>query len=162
MRETIITVLVGLTMLLGLLGIVIPVLPDLLLIWIGALAYGLLIGWGSIGPWLFALITLIGVIGALAEGWTTGAGARAGGASWQSVLVGLVLGVLGFIVLFPWGFLVGFLVGTFLVELWRHRKLDHAAKAVAGTGLGYGASFVVKFSFGVVMIGVWLVWVVAG
>ncbi|HHH83445.1 MAG TPA: DUF456 domain-containing protein, partial [Chloroflexi bacterium] len=51
--EVLFTVLLGLGMLIGLVGVVIPVLPDIILIWLSALLYGLLVGWGDKGPWLF-------------------------------------------------------------------------------------------------------------
>ncbi len=162
MRDTIVTILVGLTMLLGLIGIVIPILPDLLLIWGAALVYGLVVGWGTIGPWMFAVITLLGILGGLAEGWVTGVGARKGGASLWSVVGGFALSLVGLVVLGPLGFLIGLLLGIFLLELFRHRNVKHAARATTGTGLGYGASFVVKFIFGLGMIAAWLVWVFAG
>ncbi len=149
-------------MLLGLIGIIVPILPDLLLVWGGALAYGLIVGWGTIGPWMFAVITLLGILGGLAEGWVTGVGARKGGASLWSVLGGFALGLVGLIVLGPLGFLTGLLLGIFLLELYRHRDAKNAARATAGTGLGYGASFLVKFLFGLGMIAAWLIWVFAG
>ena len=40
MNETLVTILAGATMLVGLVGIVVPVLPGLVLIWLGALGYG--------------------------------------------------------------------------------------------------------------------------
>ena len=122
MRDTIVTILVGLTMLLGLIGIVIPILPDLLLMWGGALAYGLIVGWGTIGPWMLAVITLLGILGGLAEGWVTGVGARKGGASLWSVVGGFALSIVGLVVLGPLGFLIGLLLGIFLLELFRHRE----------------------------------------
>jgi len=47
--QTLVTVIAGLLMLTGLLGVVIPVLPDVVLIWAAALGYGLIVGWGSWG-----------------------------------------------------------------------------------------------------------------
>src|SRR3970040_2381567 len=45
------------------------------------LAYGLLVGWGTWGPWLFALMTLGGLVALAAEVALSTAGARVGGAS---------------------------------------------------------------------------------
>ncbi len=160
MAEAIVTVLVGLTMLVGLAGVFLPLLPDMLIIWMAALGYGLLVGWGQWGPWLFGLITLLGAIGAIAEIWVSGAGARRAGASVWGILGGLALGAVGLVFFTPLGGVLGLLLGTFVVEAVRLRDPSQAAKAMLGMGLGYGASFGVRLVLGMVMIGVWILWVV--
>ena len=143
----------------GMVGTFIPFFPDLLLIWGAALGYGLLVGWGEWGPWLFGLITLLGVAGILAETYVGGAGARMAGASYKAIFAGLILGTIGLFVLPPFGLIIGLLAGTFLVELLRLRDWRQAGRAMLGMGLGYGASFGVKLAFGALMIGAWLAWV---
>ena len=160
MAEVIVTILVGLTMLIGLAAVFLPLLPDMLIIWIAALGYGLFTGWGAWGPWLFGLITLLGAIGAIAEIWVSSAGARHAGASAWGILGGLVLGVVGLIFFTPLGGVVGLLVGTFVVEALRLKDPSQAAKAMLGMGLGYGASFGVRLVLGMAMIGAWILWVV--
>src|SRR4030042_782820 len=78
----------GLFMLIGLIGTLLPAVPDLVLIWATALGYGLLAGWGDWGPWLFAGISLLCGVGLLAEVLTSSAGARIGGASVWSIIGG--------------------------------------------------------------------------
>jgi len=156
------TVLAGILMLAGMVGIFIPFFPDLLLIWAAALGYGLLVGWGGWGPWLFGLITLLGVVGILAETYVGGAGARMAGASYKAIFAGLILGTIGLFVLPPFGLIIGLLVGTFVAEYIRLRDWRQAGRAMLGMGLGYGASFGVKLVFGALMIGAWLVWVTTG
>lgn len=156
------TILAGALMLAGLVGIFIPFFPDLILIWGAALGYGLLVGWGEWGPWLFGLITLLGALGILAETYVGGAGARVAGASYKAIAAGLVLGFIGLFILPPLGMIIGLLLGTFLVEYWRLRDWRQAGRAMLGMGLGYGASFGVKLVFGALMIGTWLAWVLVG
>jgi uncharacterized protein YqgC (DUF456 family) len=158
--ELAVTIGVALLMTLGLLGVFIPIIPDLLLVWIGALAYGLILGWGRFGPWLFAGITLLGLIGIAAEVWVSGWGARRGGASTWSTIGGLVIGLVALIVLGPLGFLIGLLGSIFGLEWLRHRNTEQAAQATIGTGVGYGASFVVKLLLALGMILLWIIWVV--
>jgi uncharacterized protein YqgC (DUF456 family) len=160
--ETAIVVLVAGIMLIGLIGVLVPILPDIILIWLGALAYGVLAGWGSMGGWLFAGITLLGVIGVLAEVWASSVGARVGGASLWGILGGLALGLIGLIVLPPFGAVIGLLLGTFLVEAWRMRDMGQAARGTLGMGIGYGMSFVVKLLMGLGMIGLWVGWLLRG
>jgi uncharacterized protein YqgC (DUF456 family) len=132
------------------------------LIWGAALAYGILAGWGEWGGWIFGLICLLAVVGLAADIWVSGTAARLGGASFWAIAAGLILGLIGLVFFTPIGGLIGLLVGTFLVEYLRRRDLDHATRASASIGLGYGLAFVVKFGFGTLMAGLWVAWVIVG
>ena len=158
MNPSLVTLLVALAMLTGIVGSVIPVLPDVVLIWGAGLVYGLAVGWGTWGPWLFAGMTILGVLALLAEVWMSGAGARAGGASIWGILAGFALGAVGLIFFTPIGGFVGLLLGTFLVEYLRLGDRQLALKAVFGAGLGFGVSFVVKLGLCLAMGGLWVVW----
>ena len=156
--EILVSILVGLMMLFGLLGSIIPFLPDVVLIWASALLYGLVVGWGQSGGWLFGVISVLGMIGLLSDAWVSGAGARQGGATLLTTLGGLAIGLVGLFAASPLGFLGGILLGTFVLEYLRHRDPDQALRATFGMGIGYGASFLVKFLLGVGMIGSWVAW----
>jgi uncharacterized protein YqgC (DUF456 family) len=160
--EILLTILAGTLMLVGLLAIFLPFVPDILLIWVAALGYGLLVGWGESGPWMFAAITILGVLGGVSEAWVSGAGARKAGASLRSIVVGIIAGGIGFFFFPPLGMIVGLLGGTFLVEFLRLNDAQQAARATLGMGLGFGVSFGVKLLFGLMMIGAWIVWVLLG
>jgi len=154
-----VTFLVGMAMLAGLAGALIPWFPDILLIWGAALVYGILVGWGTWGPWLFVLMTVAALVAFIAEIAVSAAGARVGGASGWGVVAGLVLAVLGLIIFSPLGALIGLALGMLLVEGWRHRNLRKAASATAGALVGWGAAFLVKFSLAAWMVFLWGVWV---
>ncbi len=158
MSDGLITALTAVVMVVGLISVAIPVLPDMAFIWLAALGYGLLVGWGEQGPWLFALITLLGLIGAAIEVLGSSVGGKLGGASLWSILGGFALGVVGLIFFTPVGGVVGLLPGTFLVEYWRSKDARQAARGTLGMGLGFGASFVVKFLLALGMVAAWVVW----
>ncbi len=160
MTDVIVSILVGLAMLVGLIGSILPFLPDIVLIWVGALMYGLVVGWGESGGWLFGIISILGLIGLLSDAWVSGAGARQGGATVLTTLGGLAVGLIGLFAAGPLGFLGGILLGTFVLEYLRHQDPDKALKATLGMGVGYGASFIVKFLLGLGMIGAWVVWLI--
>ncbi|OGO15252.1 MAG: hypothetical protein A2Z14_14520 [Chloroflexi bacterium RBG_16_48_8] len=162
MSTILIVIFTGIVMLFGLLGVLLPMIPDLIIIWGAALGYGLLVGWGESGPWLFGAITVFGLIGVVSEIWMSGMGGKLGGASLKSILVGVILGFLGFIFLTPIGGLVLLLVGTFTMEYYRLGNAEAALKGMLGVGLGYGASFGVKLLLGIAMIGLWVLWVIIG
>jgi len=159
MNETLVTILAGATMLVGLVGIVVPVLPGLVLIWLGALGYGLLAGWGGSGPWLFALITLLGAAGTGAEIWVTSAGARVAGASMWSVAAGVALALFGIVFFNLVGAVIGLVVGTLVAEYYRLRDWRKAITSAGGTAAGCGVSYGVKMLLGLMMIGAWVAWV---
>lgn len=146
-------------MLVGLAGVVVPILPDAALIWLAALGYGLLVGWGQWGGYLFALITVLGAVAAAAEIWGGGLGARAGGASFWGIVGGFLLGFIGLVFFSPIGGVLGLLAGTFLVEWWRLRDSRLAAKGMLGVGVGYGMAFFAKLVLALAMISAWLIWV---
>jgi uncharacterized protein YqgC (DUF456 family) len=162
MSKTLVTVLAAVVMLLGLAGVVLPALPGLALIWLAALGYGLLAGWGASGPWLFGLITLLGLAGLGSELWVTSAGARVAGASGWSVLAGIVLGLIGLLFFSPIGAVIGLTLGILGGEYLRLRDWRKALSAAGGTLAGCGVSYGVKLLLGMVMIGAWVAWVLIG
>jgi len=159
MNQTLAAILAGVVMLLGLVGIVAPVLPGLTLIWLAALGYGLLAGWGASGPWLFALITLLGAAGVGSEIWVTGAGTRISGASMWSVAAGVALALFGIVFLNLVGAVIGLVVGTLVAEFYRLRDWRRALASAGGTAAGCGVSYVMKMLLGLMMIGAWVAWV---
>ena len=162
MSKTLVTVLAAVVMLLGLAGVVLPALPGLTLIWLAALGYGLLAGWGASGPWLFGLITLLGLAGLGSELWVTSAGARVAGASGWSVLAGIVLGLIGLLFFSPIGAVIGLTLGILGGEYLRLKDWRKALSAAGGTLAGCGVSYGVKLLLGIVMIGAWAAWVLIG
>ncbi len=162
MDQQAVTFLVGMAMLAGLAGVLIPWFPDILLIWGAGLVYGILVGWGTWGPWLFVLMTVAALVGFVAEVAVSVAGARVGGASGWGILAGLMLAVVGMIVFSPLGALIGLALGMLLVEGWRQRNLRKAAAATLGAVIGWGASFLVKFSLSLWMVLLWGAWVTLG
>ncbi len=161
-QDEAITFFIGLVMLVGVAGVIVPWFPDIVLIWGAGLAYGWLVGWGTWGPWLFAVMTLSGVAGLAAEVGLTSAGARVGGASGWAIAGGVLLGAIGLIVFPPLGALAGLALGILLVEGWRRRNVRQGLRATAGAMAGWGASFVVKFSLALWMVLLWGVWVTVG
>jgi uncharacterized protein YqgC (DUF456 family) len=146
----------------GVAGVIVPWFPDILLIWGAGLAYGLLVGWGAWGPWLFVMMSAAALVGLAAEVGLTSAGARAGGASGWAIVAGVLLAVVGLILFPPLGALAGLALGILLVEGWRRRNMRQAVRATVGAMAGWGASFVVKLSLALWMVLLWGVWVTVG
>jgi uncharacterized protein YqgC (DUF456 family) len=147
-----------LVMLVGLAGLVVPVFPGIVVIWLAALGYGLVAGFGRLGAVLFAIISLLMLMGILADNLLMGARARQSGASWWSIGGALLAGVVGTILFPPIGGLIGALAALLLIEYARAGDWQQALEASKGLALGCGWAFVVRFALGLVMIGLWGVW----
>lgn len=149
-------------MLLGLAGLLVPALPGLLIIWLAALGYGLIAGFGTWGYWLFGLITLLGIAGGFIDNLFMAAGAKMGGASWWSVVAAGALALIGFLLFPPFGGIVGGLLGILLVEFYRLRDWRKAWAATKGMALGCGGGLLARLAIGALMIVAWGVWVRVG
>jgi uncharacterized protein YqgC (DUF456 family) len=147
-----------LVMVVGLVGTVLPGLPSIELIWLATLGYGFFSGWGAWGPWLFALLTVILIIGEFVMWWLGNTTARQTGASWQAIGASIVLGIIGMFVIPIVGALIGAMLGVFLVEFYRRRNWREALKATTGVLWGTGLSFGAQVVIAIVMMGIWGLW----
>jgi uncharacterized protein len=145
-------------MLIGLAGLLIPIFPGIPVIWLAALGYGVVTGFTTLGTVLFVLITLMMLVGITIDNVLMGAGARQGGASWLSIIVGMIAGVAGTLLFPPVGGIIAAPAVILLLEYSRGRDWDKAWRATRGLALGWGLSFLVRFGIGLLMIGTWLVW----
>ncbi|NPV87450.1 MAG: DUF456 domain-containing protein [Anaerolineae bacterium] len=150
---------VAITMAVGLVGLIIPVLPGLTIIWAASLVYGLVTGFTWQSALIFALLTLIMLAGNLADNFIMGASARAGGASWLSIVIALIAGVIGTLLLPPIGGILAALLGIFVVEVIRMRgDWRKALEAARNIALGCGGAVIVRSALGMLMILLWVVW----
>ena len=74
-------------MLVGLL--VIPILPGLVIIWVAALGYGLAAGFGVLGWIMFAIITVLMLVGSIVDNVLMGTSAHKEGAPWWVILLAM-------------------------------------------------------------------------
>ena len=148
--------------LVGLFGLIIPVFPGIVIIWLATLGYGIVAGFNTLGIVLFVLLTLLMLAGVLVDNVLMSVGARKGGASWLSIAAGLVAGALGTLLFPPIGGIIAAPLAVFLLEFQRLRDRDKAFTALRGLATGWGLSFIARFIIGLVMMGVWWLWVWAG
>lgn len=158
--ETIITILIVLTSFFGLFGLIIPIFPGNVVIWLAVLIYGLVFGFGSLGAIMFGIITLLMLIAVLSDNILMGANARDKGASWGSIILALLAGVIGTLILPPIGGLVAAPLVLYLMEFQRLKNEEKARQVVKALMVGWGLAFIVRFGLGVVMIGLWGIWAI--
>jgi uncharacterized protein YqgC (DUF456 family) len=154
-------VLVGLVIAVGLVGVLLPVLPGLVLVW------------AAVGVWALSVRTLTGwlvlaVASALFVGGTVvkyvvpGRRLRSSGVPWSSMAAGAALGLVGFFVLPVVGLPIGFVLGVYLAELARLKSHDRAARSTRQAAAAAGWSVLIELAAGVAIALVWLVAVLAG
>lgn len=151
--------LVQFFMLIGLFGLLVPVFPGLIVMWLSVLGYGIGTGFEPLGIVLFVLITLLTLLGMVVDNLLMGAGARKGGASWLTIGVGMVAGVVGTLVFPPLGGLIAAPLAILLMEFRRAGDWNKAWMAVRGLATGWGIAFVAQFGIGVVIMILWWIWV---
>ncbi|MCA9867240.1 MAG: DUF456 domain-containing protein [Anaerolineae bacterium] len=152
---TIGTGVVILAFVVGLLGIILPVIPGLIIIWLASLYYAaVVIGFDAFSPWVFALITLIGLAAGTSNIWLAALGAKTTGATWRTLIVGFIGAIIGtFLLPIPLiGTIVGYAAGLVLSEYIRQGELRPALKSAFGGMVGWGVSTLFEFAGGILMI----------
>lgn len=148
-------------MLVGLFGLIVPIFPGIVVIWLAGLGYGVVNGFNLLGIIMMVLLTIAMLAGVTVDNVLMGAGARRGGASWLAVTTAMIAGIAGTILFPPIGGLIASPLAVLLVEYLRGRDLGKAWQATRGLATGWGLSFLARFGIGVLMIVLWLVWALA-
>jgi len=160
--ETIAFALTLVAMLVGLIGIVLPVIPGTVVIFLAALLYALFEGFQTVGWPTLVLLGLMTTVAVTADIWASSIGAKAGGASGWSVVAGLVGGLVGFIVFSLPGGLLGAILGVLLTEILRLGDWRQALKAGGGWALGWALATVVQLGLGLAMVAIFIWQVLQG
>lgn len=110
--------LVALAILVGLVGVVVPLLPGSLLVGGAVLVWALYVGTSAAWVTFTVVVTLL-VVGQVAMYLVPGRRLQAAGVPGRTLLAGAALGVVGFFVIPVVGLFVGFVGGVYLSELSR-------------------------------------------
>jgi uncharacterized protein YqgC (DUF456 family) len=158
--NTVVLIVTLLLMIVGLIGTVAPVIPGTILIFLGALLYAAVEGFQVIGWPTLVVLGILTIIATTAELWASSVGAKVGGASGWSVVVGVIAGLVGFVVFNFVGAIAGTVLGVLGAELVRVGDLKQALKAGSGWLIGWALSTVLQLVIGVSMAAIF-VWQVA-
>ncbi len=153
-------VLVGLGIAVGIVGIVVPVLPGLLLTWVAVLVWATEVQ--TTTAWAVLAVST-GLIGAsqVVKYLVPGRRMRAAGVPNRTLWLAAALGVVGFFVVPVVGLPLGFVLGVYLAE--RARVRTHAA-AWTSTVLALkavGVSVAIELAAGLLVAATWATTVVA-
>jgi uncharacterized protein YqgC (DUF456 family) len=151
-----------LSMLVALFGMIIPIFPGIMVIWLITLLYAVVAALaGKMDGWdwlLFGLITILMVIGNFIDNIIMARKLRETGTPWSSIAIGFVAGIVSSLFLTPFAALVGTPLALFLAEYYRLRDAREALASTKGWLIGFSWSLAAMFAIGVVMIGLWMLW----
>ena len=148
-------VLIGVVILVGLVGIVLPILPGLALIVAAVLIWALVeataIGWGA-----FAICFGLGAIATVVKYLIPGRKLKESGVALSTMLIALFGAVIGFFVIPVIGAPIGFMAGIYLVQ-WSRMGRGEAWPATLRTAGAIALSIGIELAGGLLILGVWLV-----
>jgi uncharacterized protein YqgC (DUF456 family) len=149
------TVLAAVLIVVGLAGVVIPLLPGPLLIWAGIGLWAFertdATGWLVLG-----VATVVLALGMVAKYALPGRRLREAGVPWITLAFGALVGVIGFFVIPVIGLPIGFVVGVYLAELARLGSAGAAWPSTRGAVTAVGFSMLIEFGSGLIAAAVWL------
>jgi len=150
---------VAITIVVGLVGIVVPVLPGSVLILGAVLVWAILEA--SVTAWVaFAVAALLLVTGAVVKYVIPGRSLRSSGVPRRSLVAGGVLGIIGFFVVPVIGLFLGFVLGVYVAE--RQRVGSELAWPTTRAALkAVGVSILIELAAGLLATTAWVVGVLA-
>lgn len=145
--------LVGVAIVIGIVGIVVPVLPGSILI------LGAILVWaveeGTRTGWIvFAIATTLLVIGAIVKYVVPGRRLKATGVPNRTIMLGGLLGIVGFFVIPVVGLFVGFVAGIYLAEQHRVGR-DLAWPSTKSALMAVGVSILIELVAALLAASVW-------
>jgi uncharacterized protein len=154
-NPTALTALAGLIIVVGLVGVVVPFLPGLPLVWGGVLLWSLGrhdgVGWTTL-----AAATVLLLAGTVVKYLVPGRRLREAGVPMSSMLLGGLLGVVGFFVIPVIGALLGFVLGVYLAQRMRLGGGGAAWPSTRSTLAAVGWSIAIELLAGLLIAATWV------
>lgn len=109
----------------------IPILPGTVIVWLAAMAFGLVNQWTRFTPAAGVIATLLMIFSVSSDFWLPALGVKTGGLTCLGAIGSLVGGLVGtFLIPLPiCGTLIGAVVGALLVEAIHFRNMQKALQA---------------------------------
>ena len=157
-----ITIATFVFILVGFLGLILPIYPGIAIIWLAALGYGIATGFTTAGIFVFVILTLLMIVGSLIDNILMTAFTHKTGASWWSIILALVAGLIGTFAFPPIGGLIAAPLVLYLLEWGRLQDHEQAFQSLKALVTGWGFSYVARLGIGLVMVLLWGIWVWRG
>ncbi|QYN33126.1 DUF456 domain-containing protein [Pseudonocardia sp. DSM 110487] len=151
----VVTVLAAVLVVVGIVGIALPILPGLVLVVAGvavwAIARADAVAWIVLG-----IVVAIVLVGSVVKYLLPGRRLRDSGVPGRTIAAGAVLGVVGFFVIPVLGLFIGFVLGVYLSELARLGGHEVAWPSTRRALAAVGWSIVIEMATGLIAAAVWV------
>jgi uncharacterized protein YqgC (DUF456 family) len=151
---TVANLVAGVLIAVGVIGVLVPVIPGLILCWAGVLVWALLSDAGAAKWLVLGLATGVALAGTLIKYLWPGKRLKSSGVPTSSLVAGGVLGLIGFFVVPVVGLVLGFVLGIWLAERVRLRP-DQAWASTRGALGAVGLSLMVELA---AALGIAVIW----
>jgi len=156
--EIILFIAVLIVMLIGQIGIIIPVIPGVPMIFAAALVYAIITDFAAVSVNTIIIFGILAVLSLVLDWVATAFGVKKLGGSYFGILgsfLGMIVGLLipgvGLV-----GFIAGAFIGAVLFEMLLGKESRTALRAGLGSFIGFLAGGILKFAIGAAMIGVFV------
>ena len=153
MVTVLLIILCSVLMLVGLAGVILPVLPGIPLAWLGLFIYALGTGFDRISITITVVFFVLMLLTLLLDFLAPLLGAKKYKASKYGILGAFIGLITGMIIFGFWGIILGPFIGAFLVELILQKQANVAFKSAFGTFLGLMAGTLLKIIVILIMAG---------
>ena len=149
-------------LLIGWAGLLVPVFPGLIVMWLATMLYALIqsaagrMGW--IDWTLFALISLPMIAGSLVDNLIIARQMRGRRVPWRSILLAYLAGLLGSVFFTPLVGIAASPLALYAAESARLRDRKLGFESARAYMVAWGWAFVAVFTIGALMIMLWALW----
>ncbi|GAA3457632.1 DUF456 domain-containing protein [Dactylosporangium matsuzakiense] len=140
----------------GIIGVLVPMIPGLLLCWAGVAAWAVFGGHGATGWAVGIAATVVLALGFVAKYLVPGRNLKRAGVSNLTLFLGGVGGIIGFFVIPVVGLVVGFILGIYLVELARQSNAASAWQSTKHALKAAGLSMLIELATAFIIAGIWI------
>lgn len=154
--QAVLYVIAALMMVIGVAGVVLPVLPGLPLTFAGMLLAAWAGDFQQVGWMTLTVLGLLTVLSVLVDFLSTALGAQRVGAS-RKAIIGSIIGTFAGLLFLPIGIFVGPFAGALIGEMLHGRELGQATKVGLATWLGLVIGMVLKVGLAFAMLALFLV-----
>ena len=149
-------------LIIGLVGLIMPIFPGLTVMWLATFVYALLQNAaGRMTRWdwfLFGLVTVLMVVGNVVDNLIIARKMRDRFVPWSSIIFAFAASLIASLFFTPLIGLAAAPVVLFLAELRRLKNHDEAIASTKAYMVGWGWAFAARFLIGLAMIGFWMLW----
>jgi len=149
-------------LLIGWAGLLVPVFPGLVVMWLATLVYAVLqhtagrMGWFD---WvLFALISLLMVAGSIVDNIIIASKMRGRAVPWRSILLAFLAGLIASAFFTPFVGIAASPLALYAAESARLRDRRLGFESARAYMIAWGWAFTAVFGIGALMILLWLLW----